>query len=53
MLRTIAIIISPFHVGLHRHRVGKGPEAIFEKLQPALEEHSISYRVATIDQVDI
>ncbi|CAD0084596.1 unnamed protein product [Aureobasidium vineae] len=39
-------------VGIHRHRVGEGPEAILAKLQPALAERSISHRVAIIDKVD-
>ena len=51
MLCKIAIIVSPFHVGIYRHRVGKGPEAILAKLQPALDERRIPYRTATISQV--
>jgi arginase len=52
MPRNIAIIVSPFHVGIHLHRVGKGPEAILAKLEPALEERSIPYRKAIIKPVD-
>jgi arginase len=52
MPRKIAIVVSPFHVGIHRHRVGKGPEAILAKLEPALEERSIPYRIAIINRVD-
>jgi arginase len=52
MPRRIAIVVSPFHVGIYRHRVGKGPEAILAKLEPALEARSIPYRIAIIDRVD-
>lgn len=47
-----AFILSPFHVGLHRHRVGKGPERIFAKLQPLLDSRDIAYRTTTIGPVD-
>lgn len=47
-----AFILSPFHVGLHRHRVGKGPERIFAKLQPLLDSHDIAYRTTTVGSVD-
>lgn len=52
MTPKIALIVSPFHVGLHRHRVGKGPERILAKLQPVLVSKGISHRVVTIDKVD-
>lgn len=52
MTPKIVLIVSPFHVGLHRHRVGKGPERILAKLQPVLVSKGISHRVVTIDKVD-
>jgi arginase len=45
-------IIVPFHVGIHRHRVGKGPERIFEQLEPLLNGQNITYRTVSISTVD-
>lgn len=52
MPQKIAIIVSPFHVGFHQHRVGKGPERILSKLVPRLEAEGIPYRVETLGSVD-
>jgi arginase len=52
MVQPVALIISPFHVGLHQHRVGKGPERILASLIPQLDKESIPYRVETLAKVD-
>ena len=52
MVQKIALIISPFHVGIHQHRVGKGPERILASLTPQLDELHIPYRTETLGTVD-
>jgi arginase len=52
MVQKLALIISPFHVGIHQHRVGKGPERILAKLTPQLDAENIPYRITTLDKVD-
>jgi arginase len=52
MVQKVALIISPFHVGLHQHRVGKGPERILATLTPQLDAERIPYRLETLGKVD-
>lgn len=52
MVLRVALIVSPFHVGIHQHRVGKGPERILATLTPQLDLHHIPYRIETLGKVD-
>jgi arginase len=52
MVHKVALIISPFHVGIYQHRVGKGPERILASLTPQLDIHHIPYRIETLGKVD-
>jgi arginase len=52
MSTKLALIVSPFHVGIHQHRVGKGPERILASLTPRLDAESIAYRIETLEKVD-
>jgi len=52
MVHKLALIISPFHAGIHQHRVGKGPERILASLTPQLDAHHIPYRIETLGKVD-
>ena len=51
--RSVTVIFSPYHVGLHNHAVGAGPGRIRDYgLIPALEELGINIHEIKIDKVD-
>lgn len=53
LLKSIRIIVSPYHVGIREHRVGTGPIRILDhSLIPALQTLNVDISTTEIEPVD-